>query len=124
MIAGVSFASFVGDRDVGPVGKDKTWFACCTVSVNMSCDKFGLCALRLTMKCGVVGVTALHGVGINLRCEFGVVMCVSVGCITLRGVAPFTTLQGETAICTLGVASLSFISNRGEGASFCRAGSC
>jgi hypothetical protein len=75
------------------------------------------------MECGVLGVTALAGVGLNLRCEFGVVIFVTVGCITLEGVAPFTTLGGETAICTLVGASLSLISNRGYIASFLRAGS-
>jgi hypothetical protein len=52
------------------------------------------------MGCGVLGVTALAlaDVVLNLRCEFGVVMVVAVGCITLEGVAPFITLGGETAI--------------------------
>jgi hypothetical protein len=52
------------------------------------------------MECGVVGVTALQGFGLNLRCEFGVVICVIVGCTTLRGVASFGILGGETVICT------------------------
>jgi hypothetical protein len=67
-----------------------------------------------------VGCTALAGVGLNLRCEFGVVIFITLGCITLEGVAPFITLRGETDIRTLGGASLSLISNRGYIASFLR----
>jgi hypothetical protein len=61
-----------------------------------------------------VGVTALHGVGLNRRCEFGVVMCVAVGFLALRGVASFITLRGETVMCTLGGVSLSMISMWGK----------
>jgi hypothetical protein len=106
MMIGVSFAFFVGDLSGGPVGSENTWFACCTVSANILFVKFCWWALRLTMGCGVLGVTAMAGVGLNLRCEFGVVMFVTVGCITLEGVAPFITLGRETAICTLGGALL------------------
>jgi hypothetical protein len=59
------------------------------------------------MGCGVEGVIALHGVGFNGQCEFGVVICVTIGCTTLRGVAVFGTLRGETVICTLIGVSLS-----------------
>jgi hypothetical protein len=55
-------------------------------------------------------VTALHGVGCSLLCEFGTVPCVTVGDATLGGVAAFCTLGGETLICTLGGASLLSIS--------------
>jgi hypothetical protein len=71
----------------------------------------------------VLGVTALTGVGLNFRCEFGVVMFVTAGCMTLGGVSPFITIGGETAIYTLGGASLSLISIRGDVASFLRDGS-
>jgi hypothetical protein len=65
--------------------------------------------------CGVQGVTALHGVGFNLRCEFGVVICVTVGCTTLGGVAAFGTPGGEPVIYTFGGVSLSVISTWGGG---------
>jgi hypothetical protein len=74
MISGVSFVSFVGDRADGPVGKHHIWFACCTVSAKMSFDSFCPFLMRLTMEGGVVGVPALHWVGLNLCCEFGVTM--------------------------------------------------
>jgi hypothetical protein len=75
------------------------------------------------MECGVLGITDLAGVALNLWCEFGVDMFVTVGCINLGGVALFITLGGETGRCTLGGASLSSSSNRGDVASFLRAGS-
>jgi hypothetical protein len=123
MVIGVSCALFVGNLIVGPVGSDSSWFACCTVYANLSFDKFCWRALHLAMGCGVLGITGLAGVGLNLRCEFGVVMVVTVGCITLEDVAPFITLGGETAICTLGGALLSLILNRGDIVSYLRAGS-
>jgi hypothetical protein len=65
------------------------------------------------VECGVEGVTALNRVGCNLRCQFGAVSCVTVGCTDLRSVAAFGTLGGETVICTLGGASLSMLSTGG-----------
>jgi hypothetical protein len=61
------------------------------------------------MGCGVEGETALHGGGLNLLCEFGVVICVTIGCTTLGGVAAFGTFGGETVFCTLGGVSLAAI---------------
>jgi hypothetical protein len=47
------------------------------------------------MGCVIEGATALHGVEFNLRCEFGVAICVAISCTTLRGVAACGTLGGE-----------------------------
>jgi hypothetical protein len=60
-------------------------------------------------------VTALQGVGLNLRCEFGVVICVTVGCTTIGDVPSFGTLRRETVICTLIGVKLSTISTLGGG---------
>jgi hypothetical protein len=40
MMIDVSFVFFVGDLIVGHVGSENTLFACCTVSANISFDKF------------------------------------------------------------------------------------
>jgi hypothetical protein len=40
MITGVFFAVLLAVLTVGPVSKEKTRFACCTVSASMSLDKF------------------------------------------------------------------------------------
>jgi hypothetical protein len=40
MMIGVSFVSFSGDRIDGTIGYDNTWFACCTVSLNLSFHTF------------------------------------------------------------------------------------
>jgi hypothetical protein len=123
MMIGVSVAFCVGDLIVDPAGSEKTWFACCIVSANMSYVNFCWWALRLILACGVLGVTALADVVLNLRCEFGVVLVITVGWIALAGVVPCTTLRGETDICTLGGAPMSLISKRGDVVSFLRVGS-
>jgi hypothetical protein len=66
MMIGIFFVFFVGYVIVGTVGSDNNWFACCTVSANISCDEFCWRALYLTMECGVLGVTALAGVGVKI----------------------------------------------------------
>jgi hypothetical protein len=79
VMIGVSFVFCVGELIVGPVGSDNTWFACCIAYANMSFVKFCWLALRIIIACGVLDVTALADVGLNLRCEFGVVMVVTGG---------------------------------------------
>jgi hypothetical protein len=80
-------------------------------------------ALLLIMGCGVEGVTALLGVGLNHRCEIGFVICLAIGCTTLGDVTICGTLGGENVICTLGGVSLLAIWPWGGGRIFLYDGS-
>jgi hypothetical protein len=53
---GVYFVFFVGDLIVGLVGSDNIWFTCCTVSDNISFDKFvdARCVLPWNVVCWVL----------------------------------------------------------------------
>jgi hypothetical protein len=123
MMIGISVASCVGDLIVDPVGSEKTWFSCCIVYADISFVELCWWVLRLITACGVLGVTFLAGVVLNLRFEFGFLLAITVGWTALAGFVPFTTLGGETSICTLGGAAISLISHRGDVVSFLRAGS-
>jgi hypothetical protein len=90
----------------GSMGKENAWFACWTVSSNMSWDKLWGPALLLTIGCGVAGVTNLRGVVCYRRLELGAVWLGVVGTTILGDDTVCCTLWGKTGMFTLGGESL------------------
>jgi hypothetical protein len=88
---------------------EKQWLAWLSDAAIISSDKLYCCvALRLTMACGVCGVTARIEVIFKRRCEFGTVSELFLCWGDILCAVVFGTLGGETRGGTLGGALSSF----------------